>query len=347
MFLAPTNLETATSILNCIKGKIPFIPLSTKTPVPPQIDLPKNGFLLATSGSTGAPKLAHLSLENLDYMASFPHPDLQLVPNDNYMLSVPLYHISGLSILYRCYKSGAKIIYPNTGQDHLVTHVSFVPTQLRRFLQNPSVYPKLKAILLGGSKIPLELCLHAYRMGIPIYITYGMTETTSQITTKIFNPMTGITFGHPLPHREIKIVDGEIYVRGKTLFHGYLKLQDPFIDGWFPTKDLGKIGANGLELHGRKDRMFISGGENIHPEEIELALLSHPQITHAKAESRDDLEYGQRPVVKVLSPLSATDVLNHLLERLPKFKVPNKTDILVAKEESEFFSPHSLKSQHE
>ncbi len=327
IFYAPTNLETVDRTLECIRKKRPFFPVSVRELDLPSISLPNSGFLLSTSGSSGYRKLAHLSFENLSYSALYSHPDLKLTPKDNYLLSVPINHISGLSIINRCHLSGAKIILPNQGKDHEVTHVSFVPTQLKRFLQNPSLYPKLKAILLGGAPIPYELCMETYAKGIPLYITYGMTEMSSQICTRPFDPKIGITFGLPVEHRELKIVEGEIFVRGKTLFHGYHNHPSPFIDGWFPTKDLGILGPHGLELLGRKDRMFISGGENIHPEEIERALLSHPLITRAKVDARKDPEYGARPTATLETSLSKDAIFEYLKSQLPKFKIPAKDDI--------------------
>ena len=327
IFYAQSNADSVALILSCIKKKISFFPVSARELALPTVDLPTSGVLIATSGSSGQPKQAHLSLENLTYIAEFPHPELALKPGDYYMLSVPLWHISGLSILYRCHLSGATMVLPNDGRESEVTHISFVPTQLKRFLKNPNIYPKLKKILVGGAPIPYDLCLEAYNRGFEIYITYGMTEMASQVCTKAFNPKTGISFGDPLPHRELKIVHGEIYVKGETLFQGYHKLRSQLIDGWFPTKDLGHIGPNGLELFGRADRMFISGGENIHPEEIELALLSHPNILHAKVSHRPDPEYGARPVAYIASTLSLNEIKNFLHEKLPRFKIPSAKDI--------------------
>jgi len=169
------------------------------------------------------------------------------------------------------------------------------------------------------------LCKEAYERGFNIYLTYGMTETASQIATQKFHPDTGISFGHPLPHREVKIENGEIWVRGKTLFQDYLNHPSPFIDSWFPTKDLGRIGPHGLEILGRKDRMFISGGENIHPEEIEQALLSHPKIFSCKVSSKPDSEFGERPVALVATHLNPSAVRNHLESLLPRYKIPDIT----------------------
>lgn len=325
-FANPTN-ESVSHILNRLKKGLSLFPVSPKELSLPKIDLPSSGVLISTSGSSGKPKRAHLTYENLFASFAFSHKDLLLTPNNHYLLSVPLYHISGLSIVTRCHFSGAHLVFPDSGNDSKVTHISFVPTQLKRFLENPKKYPKLKAILVGGAPIPYNLCLQAYKMGFPIYITYGMTEMSSQIATEKFSPQKGIAFGLPLEKREVKIHENEVYVRGETLFKGYYNEPSCFIDGWFPTKDLGKMGPNGLEILGRKDSMFISGGENIHPEEIELALLSHPEIKRAKVTSRFDEEFGKRPVATIETSLQLDEIREYLQSLLPRFKIPLANDI--------------------
>ncbi len=327
IFFAHPTKESISHILSRLKENLPLFPVSTRELILPEIDLPSSGILISTSGSSGKPKRAHLTYENLFTSQAFSHPDLVLTPNDHYLLSVPLYHISGLSILTRCHFSGANFVLPDSGNDSKVTHISFVPTQLKRFLQNPKKYPNLKAILVGGAPIPYSLCKEGYDKGLPIYISYGMTEMSSQIATEKFCPKKGIAFGSPLPERNLKIVNNEIYVSGKTLFKGYLGLSSPFIEGWLPTNDLGKIGPNGLEITGRKDSMFISGGENIHPEEIELALLSHPKIKRAKVSSRPDNEFGARPVATIQTVLQKKEIQEHLQSTLPKYKIPSANDI--------------------
>ena len=327
IFYAPPTIDVVYHIRSCIEQNLPFFPVSIRELSLPALKLPPSGLLIATSGSSGKSKQAHLSLDNLYYSAQFPHSDLIISSSDHYLLSVPLYHISGLSVLYRSILSGGTIVLPGDGSESKVTHISFVPTQLKRFLKTPSIYPNLKAILLGGAPIPYDLCKEAYDRGFPIYITYGMTEMASQICTKLFHPKTGISFGEPLHHRELKIVEGEIYVKGETLFQGYLNLPSPLIDDWFPTKDLGHIGPNGLELIGRKDRMFISGGENIHPEEIEQALLSHPLISRATVDFRPDLEFGARPIAFIATTLKLPTITGFLSEILPRFKIPHENDI--------------------
>jgi O-succinylbenzoic acid--CoA ligase len=137
--------------------------------------------------------------------------------------------------------------------------------------------------------------------------------------------------GKVLPNRELSISkDGEILVRGKTLFSGYdngYSLERPLTpSGWFASGDLGSFTPDGnLIYKGRKDNMFISGGENIYPEEIEKALSSFPGLLHSTVIPSPDLEFGHRPVafIHLEHELIHKDSLKeHLLSKVPKFCVP-------------------------
>ena len=133
-----------------------------------------------------------------------------------------------------------------------------------------------------------------------------------------------------MPLRELKIDEtGEIFLKGKTLFAGYLDPKEQKIieqKDWFATKDLGRLDADGsLHVIGRKDRQFISGGENIQPEEIEAALLQLPGISRATVLPVDDPEFGQRPVafLEEETPTHTLASIRTLLEKtLPSFKHP-------------------------
>jgi O-succinylbenzoic acid--CoA ligase len=137
-----------------------------------------------------------------------------------------------------------------------------------------------------------------------------------------------------LKYRQIKIKDGgEILVKGETLFKGYVSgdlLMQPFDkDGWFATGDLGELSVEGyLRVIGRKDNMFISGGENIHPEEIESILCQHPLIEDAVVVPVEDREFGERPLAFVkFKPgqlLNGRQLTEHLSQFLPKFKIPKQ-----------------------
>jgi len=275
--------------------------------------------ILPTSGTTGTPKLAVHSLDNYIKSAEGFISRFQLNPSDSWTLSLPLYHVGGLGILFRCLGSGAKIILPDDEAPDTATYISLVPTQFRRLYANsPQNLGKYKAIILGGA--PLEFATDPKYNNFPLIPTYGLTEMTAMVTES----------GFALPNREFCISEtGEILVRGDTLFMGYLS--DNLIDltltgdNWFETGDGGGLDdTGGLVVSGRRDNMFISGGENIHPEEIEHAILKIPGIINVKVSSKPDTEYGRRPVadVETTGEVDLDEIQFNLREFLPKIKIP-------------------------
>ena len=186
--------------------------------------------------------------------------------------------------------------------------------------------------MLGGSAIPPVLINRALELSLPIYISYGSTEMSSQITTTpaTVPPTHRYSAGCPLPYRQITIAEnGEILVKGETLFKGYWQngtVTRPKIgDGWFPTGDLGRL-ENGQWLYvlGRRDNMFISGGENIHPETIESALIQLPNIRQAMVVPYPDREFGQVPVAFLdAHPFPIAENLKAALrQRLAGYQIP-------------------------
>jgi O-succinylbenzoic acid--CoA ligase len=295
--------------------------------------------IIATSGSSGEAKAAVHTWGNHFYSAQGSNKIIPLKSSDRWLLSLPLYHISGLAIAARCLLSGAGLVIASDAdliaamERGKVTHVSLVTTQLQRLLtdqKNHAVLRSLKCILLGGSAIPRTLIEQSVKLDLNIYLSYGLTEMSSQVATgKIvdFNPVCVKV----LPFRQLKISsEGEILVKGEVLFKGYIagtRLQLPLVqDSWFPTGDIGQLDKKGcLTVTGRRDSMFISGGENIHPEEIEKALLSIKGIAEAIVVPRDDKEFGQRPIAfikYIAGPLQEDHLIRSLQAALPRFKVP-------------------------
>ena len=206
-----------------------------------------------------------------------------------------------------------------------------VSTQLLRLLREDTELAGLKAVLMGGGPVSASLVDEALSRGLPIHTSYGLTEMASQVTTT--PPGASLealrTAGRVLPEREVSISqDGEILVRGETLFAGYV--EDETLDlpldtnGWFHTGDLGELDENGyLRVLGRQDNLFISGGENIQPEEIEEALSAPPGVEAAVVVPVDDPEFGQRPVAFVrMKGGSTVDLAPGLEKVLPRFKIP-------------------------
>jgi O-succinylbenzoic acid--CoA ligase len=300
--------------------------------------------IVFTSGSTGAPKAALHSFENHWASAAGANRNLPLRPGDRWLLSLPLWHVGGLAVIFRCLQGGAAAVIAGEGEPLAdavlslgVTHLSLVATQLRRLLGDPrgrEALRSLKAVLLGGGPLPAPLIEAAAALGARIVATYGSTETASQAAaTRCGDPPEALrTAGRALPFREIAVdAGGEILARGRTLFLGYLdggnlsRAHDE--RGWFHTGDLGRIDEAGrLLVEGRRDNMFIAGGENIHPEEIERALADFPGVLDALVVPVPDAEFGARPAA-FLRTLSGelpdpVEIGAFLRRSLPGFKVP-------------------------
>jgi O-succinylbenzoic acid--CoA ligase len=268
--------------------------------------------IIHTSASSGRAKAAVHSFANHWYSALGSDKNLPFGPGDCWLLSLPLYHIGGYALLFRAFVSGASLAIgePNESprsslRNFSLTHLSLVPTQLYRLLADTESCErlcKLKAVLLGGSPAPKSLIEDAISHHIPIYLSYGSTEMSSQIaTTPSAVGSIQQNSGKVLPYREIRSAeDGELLVKGATLFLGYLTEHDiqPQTDkeGWFHTADIGTVSENGeVTVIGRKDNMFISAGENIHPEETEKALMMIDGVREALVVPLPDAEFGMRP----------------------------------------------------
>jgi O-succinylbenzoic acid--CoA ligase len=298
------------------------------------IQLNPPAVVLFTSASTGAAKAVALSFGNLYFNALGSNRNIKLGRRDRWQLSLPLYHVSGLGVLLRAWLAGAAVVIPERDDvAEQVTHISLVPTQLQRLMKNRrsvQALSRLKAVLLGGAAADARLIGEARAVGLRVLTTYGLTEMASQVCTLPPRAPRNkwFTSGRLLPKRELKLSSaGEILVRGRCRFLGYLargQLRRLPQSRWFATGDLGAVDREGyLTVLGRKDNMFISGGENIQPEEIEQALLALPGITAAVVVPRREIEFGARPVAFVRGKITSEEKLRAALrKKLPAYKVP-------------------------
>jgi len=308
---------------------------------PLHLPLDRHATVVFTSGSTGVPKGALHTFGNHYFSARGSNANIALEPQDRWLHSLPLYHVGGISIVFRCLLAGASVALPepvaSLGEAIAcsgATHVSLVSTQLLRLLREEGFDPSgLKAILLGGGPMPGYLLEEALARKLPVHTSYGLTEMASQVTATPPGASREElrTSGRPLPHRELSISeDGEILVRGETLFAGYIEreaIELPIdAEGWFHTKDLGELDAEGyLRVRGRKDNLFISGGENVQPEEVEEALCLLEGVEEAVVVPVPDPEFGFRPGAfvrttgGVVEPKKLAQALKPVLAR---FKIP-------------------------
>lgn len=319
------------------KGSIPC--------APPSYAKEQLATLLMTSGSSGNPKAACHTIGAHFANADGALTSLCCTQDSRWLLSLPLFHVGGIGILFRIFLVGGTIVLTDklfftALEQQRITHASFVPTQLFRLLQEPKemiaqIAESATCLLIGGAPLSVSLAQKAIAHRLPLFTTYGMTEMSSMITlAKPREIGKQLHLGKQLPLRHLRIDENkEILVRGHTLFSGYWDpaQQKPLLstsDGWFPTKDLGTLDDQGyLTLLGRKDRMFISGGENIQPEEVEAALCQIPGILAAHVMPCVDPEFGKRPIAYLLE-----EVAEHTLESvraalkstLPSFKHPVK-----------------------
>ncbi|SDG91220.1 2-succinylbenzoyl-CoA synthetase [Vibrio xiamenensis] len=285
--------------------------------------------LVFTSGSTGQPKaVAHTHGQHLasaqGLLAQF-----HFQPSDTWLLSLPMYHVSGLSIVYRWLYAGAclKFASGDLAKDiQGVTHASLVPTQLQRLFDEATPL-SLTHVLLGGSHVPVSLANQAKLQGVNTWIGYGMTEAASTVTAKPVNDSSGA--GQVLANRRVTLRGEHILIGGATLARGYFyqgKLRSlRGDDGWFESGDLGRWQDDELHIIGRADNLFISGGENIHCEEIEAVLNRHAQIRQAFVVPIKDAQYGARPVaiIDADSLPSPQSLSEFLAPYLVKFKHPD------------------------
>ena len=282
-----------------------------------------------TSGSTGLPKAAvHSASAHLASAAGV----LALMPfaaEDDWLLSLPLFHVSGQGIIWRWLLAGARLTVrdrqPLEQALRGCTHASLVPTQLWRLL-NGDVDVSLNAVLLGGAAIPVELTERARAQGIRSFCGYGLTEFASTVCAKEADGAADV--GEALPGREVKIVAGEIWLRAASMAAGYWRdgqlLPLTNDEGWFATRDRGELRAGRLSVIGRLDNLFFSGGEGIQPEEVERVILAHPQVQQVFIVPQDDIEYGQRPVavVECEDGCEMATLVAWSAERLARFQQP-------------------------
>lgn len=285
-----------------------------------------------TSGTTGAPKGVLLSERAFVAAAAASEENLGWQENDRWLLSMPIAHIGGFSILTRCFLARRTVIlerrfdaarFAEVARSSEATITSLVPTMLHRLLEHGFERGALRAVLLGGAPASPELLMRARKL--PILTTYGLTEACSQVTLD----------GAPLPRVEVRTEGGRIQIRGPTLFSGYLgeRPRDPA--GWFDTGDLGTLDGGRLAVHGRADDMILSGGENVHPAEVEAILAECPLVSAACVFGVPDPEWGEVVAAALVpdGPTRSEDELwAFVVDRLAGHKRPRRicwTDALV------------------
>ena len=300
-------------------------------------------FVVFTSGSTGRPKGVVLSRRAVLASAAASAGRLGWRDDDRWLLSLTPAHVGGLSIITRCLIARRPVVLPcgSSAEELLgamaaqrVTLVSLVAAQLRRMMAlTDAPPPAVRVLLTGGGPLAPELLAEAAARGWPVCPTYGLSETCSQVATQppgIPEPAAGA--GPALPGVELRVVDGEIQVRGGMVMDRYVPdgaHPDPFTaDGWLATGDLGHLDGRGnLHLAGRRDEVIVSGGENVSPTEVEEALRLCPGVREALVFAVPDPVWGALVAAAIVPgepPATAEGIARDLEGRLARFKQPRR-----------------------
>jgi O-succinylbenzoic acid--CoA ligase len=323
--------------------------LAAGAPLDPGEDDPGDptALVMATSGSTGAPKGVLLSAGQL--AASAAATEQRLGGPGHWLLALPAYHIAGMQVLLRAARSGGEPLVlrgdkPFAARDFVTLaeqlpgprrYVSLVPTQLRRIVDDAeaaaATAEMFDAILVGGAVTPPGLLTAARTARLPVVTTYGMSETCGGCVYD-GTPLTGVT--------ATLSEAGAIVLAGPMVARGYRgRPGDPAFPASartsggtndtprsFVTSDAGEIGRDGtLLVLGRLDDVIISGGEKVSPAPVEAAIRALPGIRDVLVVGVPDAEWGQavaalvvpepgasaRTVAELRAALSSTGVIPH------------------------------------
>jgi O-succinylbenzoic acid--CoA ligase len=275
--------------------------------------------VIYTSGTTGRPRAVSLSHGNHLASARASAAVLGVSPDDRWLSPLPLFHVGGLAVLLRSALNGTTAVLGDSFDDG-VTLASLVPTQLARLRDAGfEAPPKLRAVLLGGGPAPRPLLEWAWGAGVPVRLTYGMTEASSQIATCEVGSRAAV----PLPGVDLRIADdSEILVRGAMVSEDALSA-----DGWLHTGDRGSLDVEGrLTVEGRIKNLIVTGGENVAAEEVERVLLDHPAVEDAAVIGLPDPEWGEAVTAFVVLRAAAPDLLDRCRANLAPFKVPKRIE---------------------
>lgn len=295
--------------------------------------------IMNTSATTGKFKSVPLKWKQLYNHVKASQEALGVTQEDNWLVILPMYHVSGLTILLRSLYNGTQLtILEQFNEERVIglieegniNMLSIVPTMLNRIIDKIKKH-KLRVVLLGGEFIPKALVEKSILRRIPIYKTYGMTETTSQSTTfsVLEHPEKIDSVGLPLKNVKIFIKNsdkkgvGEVYIKSPMLMDGYIGKEE--IIGYFNTEDVGYMDDDGfLFILERRKNIIISGGENIYPREIENILYNHSKVKECAVIGKKDEKWGQVPVLYVVSSLRRDEILEYLSNKLARYKLPKE-----------------------
>jgi acyl-CoA synthetase (AMP-forming)/AMP-acid ligase II len=326
--------------------------------------------VLFTSGTTGAPKGAMLTHEQVCRAYLIFAEVIGLREGDRYLIVLPFFHSFGLHAgILCCLMKGATIVPLQVFEpaatmrfiaEERITAFPGAPAIYQAILNHPDVdafdLTSLRLAILGAAAIPVELIEQMHgRLGLECVVAgFGITESSGIVTMCRYDDPPEIiahTCGRPLPGLEVRVADddgsdvahgepGEILVRGYTLMRGYLDDPEQTAlaidgDGWLHTGDIGVLRADGnLAITDRKKDMFVVGGFNVYPAEIENVMASHPHIGQVAVVGMPDDRLGEVGIAYVVPRpnivIDPDEIIGWCREAMANYKVPRAVEIVDA-----------------
>jgi o-succinylbenzoate---CoA ligase len=304
----------------------------------------RNSIAIPTGGSAGEIKFAIHTWATLSASVQGFQDFYELDEIDS-VCTLPLYHVSGLMQLFRSLLTDGKLVIIDFHQlcnpsvvpiDRLDLEryfISLVPTQLTKLLDlNAKWLSRFQTILIGGAPPRIELLNRSRMARLPLALTYGMTETASQVTSlKPSEFFAGNnSCGQVLPHVEIQLIsDGEdraksIRIKSKSLMLGYFPDLDPIT--YFEPDDVGEFDRDGyLTILGRNSGKIITGGENVWPIEVVNAIMATGLVLDVWVVGVPDRYWGQVVVAVYVArdpTVSSAILAAAIASKISNYKVP-------------------------
>ena len=303
--------------------------------------------LVYTSGTTGASKGAVLTHDNFAANAIGLLASWQIAESDRFLLALPLFHVHGLGNGLHCWLMSGCQMRLLERFEHQTAAACFLDFRPTLFFGVPTMYVRLletapeaareiggfMRLFVSGSAAlaPQVLAEFRARFGHTILERYGMSETLMIASNPYIGERRAGTVGLPLPGVAMRLVDGEIQVKGANVCAGYWRREEAtsaaFVEGWFRTGDLAVRSPDGYyTLCGRKSDLIISGGFNIYPREIEEFLEEQPEVAEAAVVGRSDPIRGEAPVAYVVlkREVEGAELARRCREKLASFKTPRE-----------------------